>query len=61
MLMLLFIKHGQSLEPGCLLVIVDLAKIENGSLHRLVRSDAMVFCDAEVTTTLAILFAMDAP
>jgi len=29
-------------------VIVDLAKIENGSLHRLVRSDAMVFYDAEV-------------
>src|SRR6266550_2490016 len=55
-LLLLFIKHRQRLAPGRLLLIIDLAEIENGSLHRLVRSDAMVFYDAEVAMIFCRLF-----
>jgi len=56
--LLLFIKHGQRLAPGRLLLIVNLAEIENGSLHRLVRSSAMVFYDAEVAMILTVFFAI---
>jgi hypothetical protein len=59
-LLLLVIKHCQRLAPGRLLVIVNLAEIENGSLYRLVRSSAMVFYDAEVAMILTIFFAMNA-
>jgi len=45
--LLLFIKHQQRLAPGRLLFVVDLAEIDNGSLHRLA-GNQMVFCDAEV-------------
>jgi hypothetical protein len=58
--LLLFVKHRQRLAPGRLLLIVDLAEIENGSLHRFVRSDSMVFYDAEVAMIFAVFFAMDA-
>jgi len=43
-----------------LLLIVDLAEIENGSLHRFIGSDALVFYNAEVAMILAVFFAMDA-
>src|SRR5208337_4742938 len=59
-LLLLFVKHRQRLAPGRLLLIVDLAEIENGSLHCFARSDAMVFYDAEVAMIFAVFFAMDA-
>ena len=39
---------------------MNLAEIENGSLHRLVRSSAMVFYDAEVAMILAVFLAMNA-
>jgi hypothetical protein len=42
-------------------LIVDLAEIENGSLHRFVGSQAMVFDDAEVAMILAVFVALDAP
>src|SRR5258708_7014056 len=54
----LFIKHRQRLAPGRLLLVVDLAEIENGSLHCLVRSGAMVFYDAEVAMIFAVFFAI---
>jgi hypothetical protein len=38
----------------------DLAEIENGSLHRFVGSNALVFYNAEVAMILAVFFAMDA-
>jgi len=41
-----------------LLLIVDLAEIENGSLYRLAGSQAMVFYDAELTMILAVFFAI---
>ena len=56
-LLLLFIKHRQRLPPCRLLLVVDLAEIENGSLHRLVRSDAMVLDDAEAMV-LAVFLAI---
>jgi len=59
-LFLLFIKHRQRLAPGYLLLIVDLAEIENGSLHRFVGRDAMVFYNAEVAVIFTVFFAMDA-
>ena len=59
-LLLLIVKHRQRFAPCRLLLIVDLAEIENGSLHRLVGSDAMVFYDAEVAMILAVFLAMDA-
>src|ERR1700730_19283539 len=51
-LLLLFIKHQQRLAPRRLLLVVDFAQIENGSLHRFARSDAMVFYNAEVAMIL---------
>ena len=57
-LLLLFIKHRQRLAPCRLLLIVDLPEIENGSLHRFVRSDSMVFYDAEVAMILTVFFAI---
>jgi len=57
-LLLLFVKHRQRLTPRRLLLIVDLAEIENGSLYRLAGSEAMVFYDAEVTMILAVFFAI---
>src|SRR6202022_2929326 len=57
-LLLLFVKHRQRLTPRRLLLIVDLAEIENGSLHRLVGGESMVFYDAEVTMILAVFFAI---
>jgi hypothetical protein len=59
-LLLLIVKHRKRLAPCRLLLVVDLAEIENGSLHRLVGSDAMVFYDTEVAMILAVFFAMDA-
>src|ERR1017187_282206 len=56
--LLLFIKHRQRLAPCSLLLVVDLAEIENGSLHRLVGSDALVFYDAEIAMIFAIFFAI---
>jgi hypothetical protein len=41
-------------------LIVNLAEIENRSLHRLVRSRAMVFYDAEIAMILTVFFAMNA-
>jgi hypothetical protein len=58
--LLLFIKHGQRLAPCYLLLIVDFAEIENGSLHRFVGSEAMVFYNAEVTVIFTVFIAMDA-
>jgi hypothetical protein len=58
--LLLFIKHGQRLAPGYLLLIVDLAEIENGSLHRFVGSNAMIFYNAEVAMIFTVFYAMDA-
>jgi hypothetical protein len=52
-LLLLIIKHRQRLAPCRLLLIVDLTEIEDGSLHRLVGSNTMVFYDAEVAMILA--------
>jgi hypothetical protein len=46
------------LAPGRLLFIVDFAQIENGSLHRPVGSEAMVFDDAEEAMILAVIFAI---
>jgi len=57
-LSLLFIKHRKRLAPGPLLLVVDLAEIENGSLYRLVGSDAMVFYDAELAMIFAVFFAI---
>jgi len=37
-LLLLFIKHRQRFAPGHRLLIVDLAEIENGSLHRFAKA-----------------------
>ena len=56
----LFIKYRQRLAPCHLLLIVDPAEIENGSLHRFARSNALVFYNAEVAMILAVSFAMDA-
>jgi hypothetical protein len=44
--------------PGRLLLIVDFAEIENSSLYRLARTDAMVLYDAEVAMVFAVLFAI---
>jgi hypothetical protein len=41
-----------------LLLIVDFAEIENGSLHRLAGTDAMVLYDAEVAMVFAVFFAI---
>jgi hypothetical protein len=41
-----------------LLLVVDFAEIENGSLYCFVRRDAMVFYDAEVAMILAVFFAI---
>jgi hypothetical protein len=46
--------------PCYLLLIVDFAEIENGSLHRFVGSDAMAFYNAEVAVIFTVFFAMDA-
>src|SRR6516162_6907002 len=54
MLVLLFVKHRQRLAPSRLLLIVDFTEIENGSLHRLAGTDAMVFYDAEVAMVFAV-------
>jgi hypothetical protein len=53
-----FIKDRERLAPDRLLLIVDFAERENGSLHRLAGSNAMVFYDAEVAMILAVFFAM---
>jgi hypothetical protein len=53
-----WIKHRQRLAPCHLLLVVDLAEIENGSLHRFVGSDALVFYNAEVAMILAVFFAI---
>ena len=57
-LLLLFIKHRQRFAPGHLLLIVDLAEIENGSLHRFAGSDSLVFYDTEVAMIFAVFFAI---
>src|SRR6266481_3829755 len=57
--LLLFIKHGQRLAPGYLLLIVDLAEIENGSLHRFVGSNAMIFYNAEVAMNFTVFSEFD--
>ena len=62
--MLLFIEHRQRLPPCCLLLVIDFAEIdfaeiENGWLHRLVGSEAMVFDDAEVAMIFAVFVAVD--
>jgi hypothetical protein len=59
-LLLQFIKHRQRLAPGRLLLIVDFAEIENGSLHRFVGTEAMIFYNAEVAMIFTVLYAMDA-
>src|SRR6266550_7141221 len=59
-LLLLFIEYRKRLAPCRLLLIVDLAEIEDRSLHRLAGSNAMVFYDAEVAMIFAVFFAMDA-
>jgi hypothetical protein len=41
-----------------LLLIVDFAQIENGSLHRLAGTDALVFYDAEVAMVFAVFFTI---
>jgi hypothetical protein len=51
-------KHRQRLAPGRLLLIVDFAELENGSLHRLAGTDAMVFYDAEVAMVFAVFFTI---
>src|ERR1700739_2201746 len=56
--LLLFIKHRQRLAPGRLLLIVDFAEIENGSLYRLAGTDAMVFYDAAVAIIFAVFFTI---
>ena len=56
--LLLFIEHRQRLALGRLLFVVDLAEIDNGSLYRLVGSQAMVFYDAEVAMIFAVFFAI---
>jgi hypothetical protein len=56
--LLLLIEHRQRLRPGRLLFVVDLAEIDNGSLHRLAGSQAMVFYDAEVAMIVAVFFAI---
>src|ERR1035441_9494321 len=58
LLLLVFIKHRKRLAPCSLLLVVDLAEIENGSLYRLVGSDAMVFYDAEIAMIFAVFFAI---
>jgi hypothetical protein len=35
-------------------LVIDFAEIENGSLHRLVGSEAMVFDDVEVAMIFAV-------
>src|ERR1700687_3403838 len=55
--LLLFIKHRKRLAPCPLLLVIDLAEIENGSLYRLLGSDAMVFHDAEIAMIFAVFFA----
>jgi hypothetical protein len=57
-LLLLFVKHRQRLTPGRLLLIVDFAEIENGSLHRLAGTDAMVFYDAEVAMVFTVFLRL---
>jgi hypothetical protein len=57
-LSLLFIKHRKRLAPCPLLLVVDLAEIEDGSLYRIVGSDAMVFYDAEIAMIFAVFFAI---
>jgi hypothetical protein len=56
--LLLFIEHRQRLAPSRLLFVVDLSQIDNGSLHRLARSQAMVFYDAEVAMIFAVFLAI---
>jgi hypothetical protein len=46
------------LRHATLLLIVDLAEIENGSLHRFVGSDAMIFYNAEVAVIFTVFYAM---
>jgi hypothetical protein len=55
-ILLLFIKLRKRLAPGRLLLIVDFAEIENGSLNRLARTDAMVLYDAEVAMVFGVFF-----
>jgi hypothetical protein len=57
-LLLLFIKRRQRFAPGHLLLIVDLAEIENGSLHRFPGRDSLVFYDTEVAMIFAVFFAI---
>jgi hypothetical protein len=56
--LLLFIEHRHGLASSRLLFVVDLAAIDNGSLHRLAGSQAMVFYDAEVAMIRAVFLAI---
>jgi hypothetical protein len=57
-LLLLIVKHRQRLAPCRLLLIVDLAEIQNGSLYRFAGSDAMVFYDAEGPMIFAVFLRL---
>src|ERR1035437_7661772 len=55
-----FIEHIQCLAPRSLLLVVDLAQIQNRPLHRLVAGQSPILHDAEVAVILAVLLAVGA-
>src|SRR5215831_14689125 len=57
-LLLVLIENGQCLPPRCLLLVVDLAQVEHGALHRLGGGDSLILDDAEVAMILAVLLAI---
>jgi len=57
---LLFIEHRERLAACGLLLVVDLAEIEQRSLHGLVGTHAPVLDDAEVAVILAVFLAVAA-
>src|SRR5712692_3444412 len=57
-LLLLLIEDVQSFAPRRLLLAVDLAQVQHGPLHRLVRRDPLVLHDAEVAVVFAVFLSV---
>src|SRR6516225_8792651 len=53
-------KYIQRSSPGRLLLVVDLAPVQNRPLHALTASQPMILDDAEVAVVLAVLFSVGA-
>src|SRR5450631_495830 len=58
--LLLLVEDLQCLAPGYLLLIINLAQIQHGSLYRLTARYAAILHDTEVAVVLAVLPAVGA-